>query len=191
MKNDDVVALWQTQSSDGFRMRTEDVRKRIETLNRKLRRRTIDGYLVCATLIGVFAGWMFVGGMNTLQTVGAVLTIIGVSYLAWQIRANRFRSLPIDASGTLQHLRNELVRQRDFHHLGSRFWWRILLFVPGPLVFSAGFAQAHPEEPTFTFIRIETISFIVLALATIPVNLWMARRYQKQIDALARLQEEA
>jgi hypothetical protein len=27
-------------------------------------------------------------------------------------------------------------------------------------------------------------------LAAIPLNLWMARRYQKQIDALARLQEE-
>src|SRR6185295_967138 len=55
MKNDDVVEIWQTQSRDGFRMRTEDIRKRIETLNRKLRRRTIDGYLVCATLIAVFA----------------------------------------------------------------------------------------------------------------------------------------
>lgn len=188
MKNDDVVALWQTQGSDGFRMSSEEARKRIEAMDRKMRRRTIDGYLMSAALIAFFAGWMIVG-MNSVQMTGAVLTIIGVSYMAWQIRANRFRSTPVDASDTLEHLRNELARQRDFHR-GSRFWSRILLFVPGPLLFSLGFAQAHPEEPTSTFIRIEIISFVVIAIAAIPLNAWMARRYQKQIDALARLQEE-
>ena len=116
-------------------------------MNRKMRRRTIDGYLVCAVLIAFFVGWMFVG-MNSLQMVGAVLTIIGVSYLAWQIRANRFRAhSSTDASDTLEHLRRELARQRDFHW-GSRFWWRMLLFVPGPLIFFAGFAQAQPANPT-------------------------------------------
>jgi hypothetical protein len=125
--------------------------------------------------------------MNSLQLAGAVLTIIGVSYLGWQIRANRFRALSIDATDTLEYLRREFARQRDFHW-GSRFWWRMLLFVPGPLIFSAGFAQAHPE--VVTFIRIETATFVLLAIAAIPLNVRIARRYQKQIDALTRLQEE-
>jgi hypothetical protein len=185
--NDDVVALWQAQGTEGFRMNTEEIRKRIETMNRKLRRRTIDGYLVCAALIVFFAGWMGVG-MNSLQQIGAVLTIICVSYLAWQIRANRFRGLPMDdAQNTVEHLRNELARQRDFHW-SARFWQRMILFVPGPLVFFAGFAQAHPE--VIRMIRFETISFVVLAIAAIPLNIWMARRYQRQIDELTRLQEE-
>jgi hypothetical protein len=166
-------------------MSTEAIRGRIETMNRKLRRRTIDGYLVCAALIVFFAGWMIVG-MNSLQQIGAVLTIIGVGYLAWQIRANRFRALAIDASDTLAHLRNELARQRDFHR--TRLWSRMLFFVPGPLVFFAGFAQAHPE--VIRMIRFQTITFVVLAVAAIPLNLWMARRYQRQIDELTRLQEE-
>jgi hypothetical protein len=186
MENDDVVALWQTQHSEGFRMSSEEIRRRIEVINRKLRRRTIDGYLVCAALIVFFAGWMIVG-TNALQTAGAVLTIIGVSYLGWQLRANRFRSLSIDTSDTLEHLHRELARQRDFHW-GSRFWCRMLLLVPGPLIFFAGFAQAHPE--VIRMIRFETISFVVLAIAAIPLNMRMARRYQKQIDALTRLQEE-
>jgi hypothetical protein len=186
MGNDDVVALWQTQGSDGFRMSTQEIHMKIDKMHRKLRRRTIDGYLMCAALILFFAGWMIVG-MNSLQTVGAVLTIIGVSYLAWQIRANRFRAVSIDASDTLEHLRRELARQRDFHW-GTRFWQRMLLLVPGPLVFFAGFAQAHPE--VIRMIRFEVVSFVVFALAAIPLNMWMARRYQKQIDALARLQEE-
>ena len=167
-------------------MSNEEIRSRIETMNRKMRRRTMVGYLVCATMIVSFAGWLFIG-MNSLQLVGAVLTIIAVSYMAWQIRANRFRTPSIDVVDTLEHLRRELARQRDFHG-GSRFWWRMLFLVPGPLVFFAGFAQAHPE--VIRMIRFEVVSFVVFALAAIPLNMWMARRYQKQIDALARLQEE-
>jgi hypothetical protein len=183
---DVVVTLWRAQGSGGFQMSTEEIYERIETMNRKLRRRTIDGYLVCAALIAFFIGWMFVG-MNALQMVGAILTIIGVGYLAWQIRQNRFRTVATGDVPLLQHLRGELARQRDFHW-GSRFWQRMILFVPGPLVFFAGFAQAHPEVGHM--IRFETISFIVLAVAAIPLNLWMARRYQRQIDDLTRLQEE-
>lgn len=187
MKNDDVAALWQTQGTEGFRMSTEEIRARIETMNRKLRRRTIDGYLVCAFLIVSMIAWMFVG-MNALQLVGAVLTIIGVSYLAWQLRANRFRRPDDEAQNTLEHLRAELVRQRDFHR-GERFWSRMLLFVPGGFVFFIGFAQAHPE--VIRIIRFEIISFVIFAISAIPLNAWMARRYQKQIDALSRLQEES
>jgi hypothetical protein len=186
MENDDVAALWRAQSSEGFRMSNEEIRNRIETMNRKMRRRTFDGYLVCGTLIVFFAGWMFVG-MNSLQLVGATLTIIAVSYMAWQIRASRFRTPSIDVVDTLEHLRRELARQRDFHR-GTRFWSRMLLLVPGGLIFFAGFARAHPE--VIRIIRFEIISFVVFSLAAIPLNLWMARRYQKQIDALARLEEE-
>jgi len=183
--NADVVALWQAQGSDGFHMSTEEIHRRLETMNRKLRRRTLDGYLVCAVLSAFFIGWMFVE-RNALQTVGSILTIIGAGYLAWQLRQNRFRPVTGDVT-LLQHLRGELVRQRNFHW-GSRFWQRIILLAPGPLVFSAGFVQAHPEVSRI--MRFETISFIVIALSAIPLNLWMARRYQRQIDELTRLQEE-
>jgi hypothetical protein len=189
---DDVVTLWQAQGTDGFRMTTEDLHTRIETMNRKLRRFTIDMYLVCAVEIVFFIGWMFVG-MNRLQTLGAVLTIIGISYLAWQIRQNRFRGAATgNAGGTasLDHLRTELARQRDFHR-GATFWWRMFALVPGPLVLFAGFAQAQQAHPEVVrIIHFEVISFFVLIIAAIPLNLWKSRRYQRQIDQLARLQEE-
>jgi len=186
---DDVVTLWQAQGSDGFRMSTEDIRKRIETMNRKVRRRNFDGYLVCAVLIVFFTGWMFVG-MGSLQKVGAVLTIFGLVYLVWQMRQNRFRGAATGQSGdtaSLDHLRTELARQRDFHR-GATFWSRMLALAPGPLVFFAGFAQAHPEIALP--IRFETITCVFFIIAAIPLNHWMARRYQRQIDELSRLQEE-
>jgi hypothetical protein len=184
--NNDVVTLWQAQSSDGFRISTEEIQRRIETMNRKLRRRTIDGYLICAVLTIFFIGWMFVE-TNALQAVGSILTIIGAGYLAWQIRQNQFRVVLTGDVPLLQHLRGELARQRDFHW-SALFWRRIILFAPGPLIFLAGFAHAHPEIGRM--IRFETISFIVIAVSAIPLNLRMARRYQRQIDDLTHLQEE-
>jgi hypothetical protein len=188
MKNDDVAALWQAQHSDGFRMSSEELRLRIETLNRKMRRRTINGYLVCGALIVFFIG-KIIAGTNSLETVGSLLIIVGSGYLAWQIRQIGFRNINSgDATNTTEHLMRELARQRDFHR-GSRLWSRLFIFIPGPLVFSAGFAQAHPEA--LLIIRLEMITFGVLVVAAaIPLNLWMAHRYQKQIDALTRLQEE-
>lgn len=186
---DDVVTLWQAQGTEGFRMSTEEILARIEAVNRKVRKRTNDGYLVCAFLIVFFTGWMFTG-MSSLMKVGAILTVIGVSYLAWQLRQARVHGAAIGDAGdtaSLDHLRTELTRQRDFHR-GATFWSRMIVFVPGPLVFFAAFAKAHPE--VVRTIRYETIAFVVLVIAAIPLNLWMARRYQRQLDELSRLQEE-
>ena len=189
---DDVVTLWQAQGTEGFRMSTQDILTRIETVNRKVRRRTNNGYLVCAILIISFTGFLFTG-MSSLQKVGAVLTVIGTSYLAWQIRQARFRGAATGNAGntaSLDHLRTELARQRDFHR-GATFWWRMLVLVPGPLVFFAGFAQAQQAHPEVVrIIYFEIITFVVLVIAAIPLNLRMARRYQRQIDELSHLQEE-
>jgi len=204
---DDVVTLWQAQGSDGFRMSTEDIRRKIETMNRVLRRQAFDVYLVCAMMIVLAIGSMFLG-LNTLETLGAILGIIGFSYVVWQIRQNRFRGVATGKAGdtaSLDHLRTELARQRDFHR-GARLWSRALLLAPGLLVFFAGFAQAHPEvlwiKATTRFagtsiptvevqlIRFEIIAWVVVNIAAIPLNLRKASRYQRQIDELAHLQEE-
>lgn len=203
---DDVVTLWQAQGTDGFRMSTEDILTRIETMNRVLRRRAFDVYLGCAIMIVICIFSMFLG-MSSLETLGAILAIIGYTYSAWQIRQNRFRgAATADAGDTalLDHLRTELARQRDFHR--TRLWWRLLFDVAGPFVFFAGFAQAHSEVlwikattqsagaglPTLEMliIRFIIISLVVRAIAAIPLNLGAARRYQQQIDQLSRLQEE-
>ena len=40
-------------------------------------------------------------------------------------------------------------------------------------------------------IRYETIAFLMLGIAAIPLNLWMAHKYQRQIDELDRQKETA
>jgi hypothetical protein len=39
----------------------------------------------------------------------------------------------------------------DFHR-AKWFWSRFLIFLPGPLVFCAGFAQAYPEIAPFIWV---------------------------------------
>jgi hypothetical protein len=205
---DDVVTFWQAQTTDGFRMSTEDIHRKIGTMHRVLRRRAFDVWLASAVMIAIFLCGMLLGmRMSPLETLGAMLMIIGYSYSAWQLSQNRFRGVAasgVSETALLDHLRTELARQRDFHR--ARLWWRLLFAIIGPFVFFAGFVQAHPEVlwikattqlagaslPTLAvqIIRFVVITFVVRVIAAIPFNLWTARRYQLQIDQLAYLQEE-
>jgi hypothetical protein len=65
----------------------------------------------------------------------------------------------------------------------------LLLLAPAGLLFLVAFARAHPE--VITTIRFEIASFVVLTLAAIPLNMKMAKKYQRQIDDLDRQKELA
>ncbi len=185
----DVLDLWQSQRGDGFQMTPEDIRKRIETMEKKLKYRTRMGLLVCASLIGFMGLWAVVSN-NLLQRLGAVLTAGALVYMGRQIQEYRMKPAPGAEMGEtlpVDFLRTELARQRDFHR-GWTFWSRMLLFIPSGLLFFLGFAQEHPEVGRM--IRYETIGFLVLGAIAIPLNLWMAKNYQRQIDELDRMQKE-
>lgn len=182
----DMLDLWQSQRGEGFQMTPEDIRERTETMEKKLKLRTRAGLLVCASLIA-FLGLWALGSNNLLLRLGAVLTSGALAYLAWQIQVNRMKPTPGAGMPSVDFLRVELARQRDFHR-GRTFWTRLLFLILSGLLFFAGFAQEHPEVART--IRYETIAFIILGIAAVPLNLWMARKYQRQIDELDRLQEE-
>jgi len=186
----DLLDLWQNQRGEGFQMMPEEIRRRIELMEKKLRRRTRDGFLVSASLIMFFSIWAVVSN-NLLQRLGAVLSIGAIAYMARQIHQNRMRERPAGEIGetmSVDFLRTELARQRDFHR-GRTFWSRLLLFIPSGLLFFLGFAQEHPEVARM--IRYETITFHIFGIAAIPLNLWMAHKYQRQIDELDRQKETA
>lgn len=188
-RTDDVLGLWQNQTTEGFRTTPDELRKRMEQMEKQLRRRSRDGYLLCGFLVVFFMLWLNVS-TDPVQRIGAAMTIAGVGYLAYQLRQNRWRETPpadIGNTASADFLRTELIRQRDFHR-GRTFWVRILAFFPGPMVFFAGFARAQPE--LIGMIRFEAITFVLLIIAAIPLNRWMARKYQRQIDGLDRMQGE-
>ena len=187
--DNEIVGLWQQQTSEGFRMTPEDIHMHLQALESKLRAQTRDGYLVCAFLVIAFSNWAFFEH-DLLMRIGAAAIIIAIAFLGVQVHQNRFKrdDAPPAALPSVEHLRNELQRQVDFHR-GKRLWSRLLLLAPAGLLFFFAFARAHPE--VITTIRFEIASFVVLTLAAIPLNMKMAKKYQRQIDDLDRQKERA
>ena len=181
----DPIAAWQSQTVEGFRMTPKEITMKSEALEAKLRNRTRGGYLVCAFLIVMFSIW-FAAEPDVLMRTGAALSFLAVVNLGVQVHRYRFRPLPgaeLGAVPSAEHLRNELARQRDFHR-GRGFWLRLLFLAVAGAVFFVGFARAHPEvERT---VQLELLALVLLTLAAIPVNVWLARKYQRQIDQLDR-----
>jgi hypothetical protein len=185
----DVLALWQNQTADGFRMTPEEIQMKVQELDTKMRASRRGGYLVLGFLIVAFSLWAVIDS-DPITRAGAAATVLSMVYIGYQIYRSRFRK-PSESTvptASIDHLRTELARQRDFHR-GTRFWSRLLFIGPAGLLFFYGFATAHPE--LIRIIRLEIASFIVFALAAIPLNLRMAKKYQRQIDELDRQKEIA
>lgn len=191
MADDDkpVIDLWQQQSSEGFRLTSEQIQMNLHNLESRVRARTRGGYLVCAFLIVTFWTWMYFEH-DMLMRVGAAANIVALAFLALQVHRNRFGTgdAPQMTLPSLEHLRSELQRQLDFHR-GKRLWSRLLLLAPAGFLFFVAFARAHPE--VIRIIRFEIVSFVLLTLAAIPLNLRMAKKYQRQIEELDRQKELA
>ena len=103
------------------------------------------------------------------------------------VRAILGQQISVAGATTLAFHREELARQRDFHR-GWRLWTRLLLLVPGPQLFFLGFSREHPEVATT--ILFVAIAALVLAIAAVPVNLQLARGYQRQLEELDRFERD-
>jgi hypothetical protein len=182
----DFQALWRDQPTEGFRMSPTEIRERLAKMNDRVKTRTRGGYLASAFLTVAMLSMLTLAD-NVLMRAGIVLTIVGVLYLGWNVHQHRglLQGGDGDVPSTA-HLRRELVRQRDFHR-GWNFWSRLVLLTPGPLMLFAGFAMSQPHLAWI--IRLEAISCVAFLIAAIPLNHHLSRKYQRQIDALDRLQE--
>jgi hypothetical protein len=192
-RDEQLRDAWQTQVIGAPCPSSDELRARVERLSRATQRRNIGAIATCAI---VFAGciWWFMQIDQPLARIGALLTVVGVGTIVFQVRANQSgergaikRAASMGGIASIAFHREEVERQRDFHR-GRRLWTRLALFAPGPLVFFAGFAQAHAEVAGT--IKLEALAFVLLLIAAVPVNLGRARGFQRQLDALDRLQKQ-
>jgi hypothetical protein len=109
--------------------------------------------------------------------------------MAYQLYERRNRKLPSETQppACTAFYRTELERQRDFHR-GPSFWSRLVIGVPGYLLFFIGFAMAQPELARGLAAIAGT--FIVLSILAVPLNLRLSRKYQRQIDEVDTLPKE-
>jgi hypothetical protein len=183
---DDLKSLWQELGTNPVRISLDELQREAEKLKKGLRRRSFISLGAGLIVIVAFSVCFFVFP-NILQRLGSGLTVAGTAYIIVQVGMRRARALP-DASETecVRFYRAELERQRDFHQ-GRWFWSRLVVFVPGPLIFLVGFAQAYLGLAVY--IWMELAATLLLAVIAVPLNLRLARKYQHRIDALDALQK--
>jgi len=187
----DIRELWRDQTSDLFRLSAEEIQERIARFERRSRRAIFDGYLSAAFLICCFLGISLLI-KNPLFRMGSALSIGAFALVAWNTRAAQLeeRSAAKRAAegGTsaLDFHRGQLERRRD-RHRGPRWWAQWLAYIPGGLLYFAGFAQALPKLTAI--IAFEALIFVIAIASAVPLNRRAARNCQQQLDALDRLKE--
>jgi hypothetical protein len=191
MTNDDssdkMRDLWQNQDREPFQMSPDEIRKRIQKLERAVRRKNVVGYVAGLVVIASFI-WNLFAFHALTERIGSSLTVLGAAYGVYQIylkqqraKASFIRAKEMGTTNSIEFYRTELERQRNFHS-GMWFWSRMVIFTPGPLIFMAGFAIAHPVLAKI--IGVEEIAILLLLVLAIPLNLRLAHKYQRQIDKL-------
>ena len=181
---DDARKIWQDQPLEGMTMSLQQVQERIAKLSRMVRRRNLIGGFACITVLLGFS-YFFVAITHPVERIGAALTAIGAGYIMYQLVSGKMSKRNATAESQVQaslfFYRSELQRQRDFHQ-GVWLWSRILIFAPGPFIFLVGMVQADPAATKYALIDgAVTAASLIWA---IPQNLRLARRFQRELDAL-------
>jgi hypothetical protein len=179
----DVKNIWQNQFAEGTTMSLEEIKKKTGQLQNKVRQRSVVVGLAFLVIVAVCARLLLKAG-NPVEGIGAALTVIGVAYVGYQLLLIRKKPASVitenEPLASAVFYRTELERQRDFHR-GLWLWSRVVVVVPGALVLLIGRVLEHPERMhQFRLIAVLVV-FPVLMVAR---NLRLARKYQREIDAL-------
>lgn len=181
---DDVLEAWQSQATESFQMTEPEIRRRIELMDKKSRRHTYDLY-AALTLTSVVIVVIAAIAPNLIQTMGAVLTVVGFACLSYEVHKHRRRA-PSAETGELASIgfhRAQLQHHLDFCR--TRLWYRVLCVAPGGVLFFAGFALAHPKLASMIYFQL--VTFVIVIIAMFPLNRRMAAKVQRQIDELDHL----
>jgi hypothetical protein len=164
----------------------DELRAEVRKLERGLSRRLVVGGGAALIVVVGFVVDFFVF-RGALERIGSIMTIVGAGCLIGQILLRRSRVIPDTAeTECFRFYREEIERQRDFHR-GWWLWSRIAAFLPGLFVFMVGVAKSYPQLAPLTWFQGATIPPLC-ALAVV-LNLRLAQKYQRRIDALDRSQK--
>jgi hypothetical protein len=178
---DDLKHLWKELASNPVEVSPSQLRREAQGLERGVRLRNSFVTGVCCFIIAAYGFFAFLS-KTTLERIGSVLSIAGAANVVVQFLKRPTRKLPDSgAIESIRFYRAELERHRDFHRgKGIRSW--LLPFLPGPILFNVAFAL---DRPMFApIIALQMVVFLIIAAVIVPLNLRMARRYERRIDAL-------
>jgi hypothetical protein len=182
----DMRSLWQDQRTEPVKMSLDEIRKKAQKFQHRIRWRNLREYSAAVFVVGIFGFyiWHF---HNLFHRIGSGLVIAGTLYVVSQLhKRGSARTAPTDMALTtcLDFHRRELERQRDL--LRGIWSWYLGPLIPGLAVFTLGGATANPNHP----LRAWTITALNAALAALvffligALNQKAARKLQRQIDEL-------
>ncbi len=181
---DDLQNLWKELGSNPGPVSIDELRRSAQKVRKTVHWRSILGTGAALTVVASFSYFFFLS-RNLWQHVGTALTVVGAAYMIVQLRMRPARVMPeMGATESIRFYRNELERQRDFHR-GWWFWSRLVIFLPGPVIFLVSVALTFPQAATFVWL--ELAAFVFFVSMAVPLNLRLARKYQRQIDRLDAL----
>lgn len=173
--------LWQNQRVEPIQMSLEEIRKRAERFQKRIRNRNLREYAGAAYVFA--ASGYFIWRLPYVR-LGSVLLIAGTLYVVYQLhKRGAAKTVPESlALGTcLEFHRLVLERQRD---LVRDVWkWYLLPLVPGMMGVIAGLLLHLPADD-----RIRMLPFILFCAAFFyavwRLNQRGANKLQRQIDDL-------
>ena len=122
------------------------LKKKAHRFSIQVKIRNATEWLAAAFVIVIFLWMAAVNELPPVTRLGAVLIALGSAYVAWRIyRDGRLRELPdaaLDTNRYVKAYRDNLEAQADLLQNVPR--WYLGPFVPGMVIFFAGFIIAAP-----------------------------------------------
>lgn len=186
---DDARNVWTNQPEEGGKMPLDEIRRKANKFEGRIRRRNLAEYLAILFLLAFVVLGLY-GNLMPRTSLGYLaggLTVAAGLFVGYQLwRRGSARSLPEDCGlkCCIEFHRTELERQRDLLH---RIWsWYLGPFVPAMLMSLVATAAAH--KPPFPHhglpfgVVLATLSLVFFWVWK--VNHRAERRLQRQIDEL-------
>jgi len=193
-----VTDVWRGQSAERIDISLEDMRRKALKLETKVFWRNAREYVACALVVAAFGYYASVFP-STMIRAGCGLVIGGALFAVFRLhRTGAARAVPAELAlrTCVGFQRRELERQRDL--LLGVWRWYLLPFVPGLIILLLGLFEFTMRQPRASE-HAKTIAVVfaltaagcaVVFVGVGTLNRWAARKLQREIDALDRLEQE-
>lgn len=178
------ATLWKDQAVEPHLLSPDEIRSRLGRLDGRIRARNRIEYFaggLAFVVFAVFVAYQLVRHGFDIATLGAILLMLGVLTMGWQLHRRTGPVTTIDgARPSVEIYRAELRRQRDA--LTSVWLWYIAPVVPGMIVLYVAVLRKTDAGiwPIVGAVALAQIAFIVWVVF---INLRAARILDAELEA--------
>lgn len=175
----DLTVLWKELAANPRAISADELKREARKLGGVVGLRNWFVTMVGSLAAAAYA-FFLMRSKTALERAGAAMSIAGVAFVIYRFLSRPMRRLPQSAAvECTRFYRAELERQRDFHR---RVLAWLLPMLPGPILFNVAFAI---DRPMFAaLVELQLVGMLMIAAIVVPLNLRMARKIQRRIDAL-------